>query len=340
MKNPVPFRYRWYRRYNACPKQPDDGRDIVLGDIPYIPDPNAPTWEVGFNNEDKYGKLKREHQGSSLSCVGQGWSKYVEMLNKIYSGIFKDLSAKDVYSQIYLDNGGAYIRDGAKICVDPGVCEEKYLSSYLLDGSYPTETFMRVRTILNETLYNNSRNKFKALRFVHLNLSNPIGPRVIKDEDWETIRQIIWQFGGFVSGYKGHCMYVAGYGLVNGKKTIYFINSYGEGSDREWNEETSDAFYDVTFLYFMENTPPKIDMYRVIRVKDKDDQYIVVDNDVYKIPDVETWKLYRDIKMIEDKGPDVISQKDFDKFTYMGILPSKKLMDVLEPIARDIYLSE
>ena len=48
--------------YNGCPEQPRDGRDIVLGDIPYVPDPNCPTYEQGFSNEDKHGKLKREHQ--------------------------------------------------------------------------------------------------------------------------------------------------------------------------------------------------------------------------------------------------------------------------------------
>ena len=268
LQSPIPLKYRWFKRkYKGCLKQPDDRRDIVLGDIPFVPDPKAPNWETGFHNENKYGKLKREHQGSSLSCVGQGWSKYVEMLNQKYNGVFKDLSAKDVYSQIYLQNGGAYIRDGAKICVNVGVAEESFLSSYLSNGGYPTETFMRIRTILNETEYNNSRNKFKALRFVQMDLPNPVGPRVLSDEGWETLRQIIWQFGGFVSGYKGHCMYAAGYGLVNNKKTIYFINSYGEGSDREWNEEVSDHFYDATFLYFMENTPPKIDMLTEEQIK-------------------------------------------------------------------------
>jgi len=39
-------------------------------------------------------------------------------------------------------------------------------------------------------------------------------------------------------------------------------------------------------------------MYRVMRVKDKDDQYVVVDNKyVHEISDIETWNLYRDIKM-------------------------------------------
>lgn len=274
MKNPIPLKYRLFRKYNGCPKQPEDYRDIVLGDIPYKPDPNAPTWEQGFHNEDKYGKIKREHQGSSKSCVGQGWSKYLEMLNKIHREAFKDLSAKDIYSQIALPNGGAYIREGAKLCVNTGICEEPFMPSYLPNGNNPTEPFMKDRIIVDEQGYLSSRDKFKALRFVFLDLQNPLGPDVVTDEGWETIRQIIWQFGGFVSGYKRHAMYAAGYGLIDNKKTIHFINSYGEGSDREWNEETSDALYDITFLFFLEKTPPKIDMLKIIGNNQDKRQYI------------------------------------------------------------------
>ena len=82
-------------------------------------------------------------------------------------------------------------------------------------------------------------------------------------------------------------------------------------------------------------------MNRVIRIKDSEDQYIVIDNKfTYKIPDIETWLLYRDMRMIADRGPDVVSVDEFNSFGYRDILPSKKLMDVLEPVVADIFLAE
>ncbi|KKL44753.1 hypothetical protein LCGC14_2362490, partial [marine sediment metagenome] len=218
MKHPIPLRYRL--RKGGCPKQPDDFRDIKLGDTPYVPDPNCPSWEQGFDNEITHDRLKREHQGSSLSCVGQGWSKYLEMLNLIEEGLV-DLSARDIYSQIYLPQGGAYIRDGAKIAVNKGNCLETLLTSYQNENP-PTEAFMRLRSDATPQTIADALT-YRSKKFVYLDTSYPL-----TDEDWENIRQVIWQFGGFVSGYKRHCMYVSGYYLKNGKKTIRFINSYGE----------------------------------------------------------------------------------------------------------------
>ena len=96
MKNPIPLKYRFIANKGAK-RQPTDYRDIVLGDIPFTPDPKASSWEVGFDNEVKYGKMKREHQGSSLSCTGQGVSNYAQMLNMIETKRYIDLSARFIY---------------------------------------------------------------------------------------------------------------------------------------------------------------------------------------------------------------------------------------------------
>jgi hypothetical protein len=266
--HPVPIKYRFLRKYSGCEPQERDYRDIVLGDIPFTPDPNCPSWEQGFNNEIKYGKLKREHQGSSSSCVGQGWSKYLEMLNLIETGEAIDLSARDIYSQIFLPNGGSYIREGAKIAVNHGNCREELMLSYENDKN-PSEEFMRERDATEETV--NDALIYRSKKFVHLDTSHPLN-----DNDWENVRQIIWQFGGFVSGYKRHCMYAAEYGLVNLKKAIKFVNSYGEGSDRWWIEGNSNPLYDITFLFDLPNPPDKINMKKLIGDNRDKKQYIEV----------------------------------------------------------------
>jgi hypothetical protein len=272
MKNPIPFIYRLFRKYKGCIPNKPDSRDIVLGATAYTPDPNCPSWEQGFNNEVKYGTLKREHQGSSSSCVGQGWSKYLEMINLIEEKQVDDLSARDVYSQIFLPEGGAYIRDGAKVAVNKGVCEEGYLSSYI-DGKPPTEPFMRLRSDIG-TGYDSNRVLYQAKRFVYLETNK----NLLTNEDWENIRQVIWQYGGFVSGYNRHCMYVSEYLIRNGKKTIKFINSYGNGSDIYYSEGDVYPLYDITFLVDM---PNQTNMKQIILDTTTNKQYLVGDDGFY-----------------------------------------------------------
>jgi hypothetical protein len=332
--DPIPVNYS-SALGGGCLPQPYDWRDITLGDIPFTPDPNAPTWEQGFDNEVKYGKLKREHQGSSLSCVGQGWSKYLEMINLAEEGHVDDLSARDIYSQIWIKpDGAAYIRDGAKIAVNIGNCEERFIPSYK-NGQPPTEQFMRTRPnpdydcVANAYIYH-------CKRFVYLPTSFPLTA-----DDWEAVRQVIWQFKGFVSGYRHHCMYGPAYGLLGGKKAIRFSNSYGEGSDLWYVEGAEYPLYDITFLVDLPNPPEKINMYKVVKSEIGKDQVIITgSNEGYVIPDIETRNFLVTIKSIPDSEPEIISNADYLLINILGKYPSKKLMDVLEPVVRDIYLSE
>jgi hypothetical protein len=262
--------------YNGCLENPEDSRDIVFGDIPEVfkADPNAPSWEQGYEVPEAKN-IKREHQGSSYSCVGQGWSKYLEVLEAIESKKVSDLSAKFVYRQIFQGNGGAYIRDGAKIAVDQGDCEEKLFLSYE-NGQNPSEQFMRQGEI-TQAMKDNAL-IFKSKKYVNQPVSNKL-----TSEDWENMRQIIWQYGGFVAGYSGHCQYFYGYGLTpEGKKFVKTVGSYGEGSDAVYSEFTVNLgakIFDITSLVDLPNPPPKINrpkyIEKVVKKKDNADCYVV-----------------------------------------------------------------
>ena len=189
-----------------------------------------------------------------------------KMLNLIEKGLV-DLSARDIYSQIYLPNGGAYIRDGAKIAVNKGNCRETVLNSYQ-DSKPPTEAFMRLRSDATQEAVADALT-YKSKKFVWLDISYPL-----TNEDWETIRQIIWQFGGFVSGYKRHAMYASAFFLKDGKRAFRFVNSYGEGSDRIYQEGDNKELYDITFLIDLPNPPNKITMLKVIGDNKTKKQYL------------------------------------------------------------------
>src|SRR5581483_5653873 len=70
--------------------------------------------QVDWTKEFRLPEPPDEDQGQSLSCVSQSWSYYHWQLHG------KDYSRKDLYSRIFLPQGGAYIRDGGLQIVKNG----------------------------------------------------------------------------------------------------------------------------------------------------------------------------------------------------------------------------
>ena len=119
---------------------PEDKRDLQYNEIAMGAAPV--DWEKGYDVEKVIGKtIKRKNQNGSSSCVGQGWSFYLAVLNAIETGRYDEVSAKSIYSQIFLGGGGAYIREGAKLAVNWGALYEDALPSYD-NGEPPTEAFI------------------------------------------------------------------------------------------------------------------------------------------------------------------------------------------------------
>ena len=127
----------------GCLVDPRDDRDLIADEI--LTGMVEIDWEKGYDVEkDLKITIPLKNQGKSGSCVGQGWSYYVGVLNSFEVGKYDEISAKAIYSLIQLgfSGGGAYIRDGAKLIIDWGSLFEKILSSYD-NGKPPTEEFMR-----------------------------------------------------------------------------------------------------------------------------------------------------------------------------------------------------
>ena len=296
--------------YKGCIRNPEDSRDIRLGDIPYIPDPKCPSFAEGFDNEEKYGKLKREHQGSSLSCVGQGWSKYVEMLNLIETKKATDLSARFIYSQIALNNGGAYIRDGAKIVTKQGDALQINVPDYM-NGLNPNESFMKSLEGVDDA--RPSAKIYKSLKYVWLDA----------DKVNDDMRQIIWQYGGFVSGYNGHCEFYSKFSQINNIDAVCSIGSYGAGSDRWITKDSPHRMYDATFLVDLPNSNNNM---KLIQKAGTKEVYAVVDNIRYWILDPVTLESGEPIWGIWG----TIHQEDPSKYTYGGAIFITKTDDPLK----------
>lgn len=121
-----------------------------------------------FSIKDKVGKIK--NQGESLSCVGQAYAYYAEVLNAIETGKKVELSARDNYSLIFLPEGGAYSKDGAsKICNEGNILEAD-APSYE-NGNTPSEAFMRKRQDINSQEVENGKT-YLAEKYVTWDNSN------------------------------------------------------------------------------------------------------------------------------------------------------------------------
>ena len=113
--------------------------EIAVGAPPFT----EKDWELGFDIEKKLNiTIPIKNQGKSSSCTGQALSYYIAILNTIETGKYDEDSAKSIYSQVALPNGGAYIRDVMKLAVNWGALEENVLTSYK-NGNSPSEKFIK-----------------------------------------------------------------------------------------------------------------------------------------------------------------------------------------------------
>ena len=113
-------------------------------DFEYIPSMGAGPvdWETGYDvEEDVNIKIPIKDQNGSSSCVSQAWAYYVAVINAVESKVYKEVSAKAIFSQIFLSYG-AYIRDGAKLIVSWGSLPEETVCSYN-NGKPPRDPFIK-----------------------------------------------------------------------------------------------------------------------------------------------------------------------------------------------------
>jgi len=237
-------------------------------------------WNTGFELDP----IKVEGQNGSGSCVGQAWAKYLEVLERKENNNFIDLSAKFIYSQIYLPDGGAFIRDGAKIAQKQGCSLETSLLSYPA-----TEEHMRASGDITGAIRDEAKTyKSKEYRSIQHKNNMDIVALAIKQNSgvvtgvhgshkgwggaWVTppsISDKIW----------GHAIYLVGYGIKEGKKYIKFINSWSEAwGDKGYGYLCEDYFTNgnIFALWTLVDLPNEDtnDMLSIIGDKSSGKQYV------------------------------------------------------------------
>lgn len=227
----------------GCLPDERDGRDlkyedVVGGDLKLTDE----EWIEGFDIEKELNiKIPFKNQGSSLSCNGQAWAYYTAILNTAEEKEYKEVSAKSIYSQIFLPQGGSYLRDGGKLLFDWGALLESYLSSY--QGTVaPLETFVRELSWKNKKADDTAK-VLQAKEY-----------RMISDISIDTIARAIKYNHGVVGGLTGenngtwssnepkppvnkiewgHALYFGKFGIDKLGKYIATPNSWGVRNQKD-----------------------------------------------------------------------------------------------------------
>lgn len=205
-------------------------------------------WETGYDIENVIGvTLDVKDQNGSFSCGGQAWAYYGEVLETIATGSYEPRSARWIYSHTWVPGGGSAGRENCDHVIKRGWLQEKYATSYE-NGKPPKEDFMRIKPA------NVPEDTEVARALSYLNLGTPSIDRVasavsanygciilISGEDNGTWRK------AFPKPSKrpawNHWLYCGKAKLINGKKHIGVLNSWGKATGEDgWQWISEDYF--------------------------------------------------------------------------------------------------
>lgn len=197
--------------------------------------------------------LKPNDQNGSGSCTGQSSSKYLSVLDFIETGVWDESSAHDMYSHISIGmNQGAYLRSAPDRARNDGNAKEMLVPS-LENGNPPSEKFIFTKPADTPEIIQ-SRIRGKALSYLSVNQGN------IDEIAWA----ILLNFGvyfGVAGTWEGewssafprppkpgesqwyHALWAGKAKLINGKKKVSHLNSWGAGVGEQGWQWLGEEYY-------------------------------------------------------------------------------------------------
>lgn len=224
-------------------KDKPDPRDYQYSTIAMATSPF--DWSIGFDIET-LGVLPVKNQYQSFSCGGQAWASYSYVLDKTNR---EEKSAKFIYSQTHVEGGGSDGRTNCDLCVKKGVSQETLCPSYLPDKT-TTEAFMVAVGDITVPAYADATTNEEKSYFSG-------------STDIDSVAQTIRDNSGVVIGLGGqnngtwlspfplppttvqwnHWVYAGKAKIINGKKYIGFLNSWGNSvGEKGWQWIGEDYF--------------------------------------------------------------------------------------------------
>ena len=216
-----------------------DSRDFIYKDVAFALEPF--DWTRGFDIEKKLGfSIPVKNQGQSFSCGGQAWSYLGQVLESLATFSFEERSAKFIYAQTFVPGGGSRGRDNCEIVTRQGWAKESVLASYEAKQP-PSEVFMQKADDITPEVRNDA-NLAKSLSYYNV------------FSDMELIAHAIQNGNGCILGVTGenngtwtskfpvppkanfwnHWVYAGKALVLNGKKYIGILNSWGDVGEKGW----------------------------------------------------------------------------------------------------------
>lgn len=316
---------------------------ITPGYIPDKPDIRNYSYGAVFGVGEYPRKFTRElpplnipYQGKIPSCVLCSFTFLNQYKSYINEGSILNLSWRRPFSQTGLYNAGRNLANVAKYLQSAGQPQDKYCVD---NPDLPEQTFMNPAMSqegLNDELKRIIGNHWwiRPDNIAELCAAVVKEPIIITfggiNADWrKPFDEIVIQSNG--SDWH-HAVVLWDYDLDAGYFRI--VNWWGD------NLRKISTSYKLTSALSFQDLPDgeKI-MFKVIKLANKQDNWVVTGNSIRRIPDSDTFHYFKgQLGIIND--PVVVTQAELGQYIKAEMLPSVKLMRALEGVAKDIFTEE
>jgi hypothetical protein len=204
-------------------------------------------------------KLPVKNQNGSGSCGGQAWSQYSGVLEAFFDKTFEERSAKYIYSQTFVSpDGGSNGRDNSNICINQGVSVEVLCPSYD-NGQPPSESYMERPQDITQVARTDA------------STDRELSAAVVNSENIDSVAQAIRDNYGCVLGVAGtnngtwlssfpqppnttdvlwgHWLYAGKAKMIDGKKYIGVINSWGADVGENGWQWLGEEYFNATDIF-------------------------------------------------------------------------------------------
>ncbi len=232
----------YFPKNGGALKDKKDHRDHKASEILAGVTIPIPSFEEGYSVRRRfYPNMPYKNQHATFGCTGFAWSLYKQVLQKIDTGEETELSPFSLYNPVSIPGTGAYIRDVGLRTVGYGVNKESTLPTPP-DEANMTRAFDFKPYEAEAAFYKNRK------------------VATVNTQSFDELAKMIYLNNGIVSGWNGHCVYFDEYGILNGKRFIKTPNSYGQGNDLYYFENSGQgALYSAWTAIDINNLIPEVE---------------------------------------------------------------------------------
>lgn len=244
-------------------KDTPDERDYKWADHAKLAGVAQFDWEKGYDVEEDTGiKITVKNQNGSSSCGGQAWAYYGQVLDPEHV----EKSAKFIYANTNAPGGGSAARTNSDFVCKKGWGDESLTPSYMGTNLKipPSEAFMTYKEDITSEAYEKAiLDKGLSYAYAKINIdeiaqaiANNKGCIIgISGQNNGTWRTKFPQKPAIIDNTSwSHWVYCGKAKMIDGKKYIGFINSWGEDVGDEGWQWISEDYINMKYAIWCATT--------------------------------------------------------------------------------------